>query len=284
MPGIFGFIVWELKENWRLYAANRAGRLTPVVLGHHGETMRGLLRPGFHSGTVPSLYRKLRQAARKQSLSTEPVVAGQLVHGLEEVSHAVELFVHRELEPLLRTDGPDSLAIRCEEVHVDAQTIEVALGEEQFGPPYLRLAFDHHDGRITARLVDPGWMAKANPEQSAALRFALEGFCRMANATPPAEWATASADGPTWDEWEASGAGRTVRADPIVAFRSAKGRAAKCDCQTHLRDEVPGPTFRGAKGDDEAPSAMKCACYSLAAAPFGSSVGVRFRPKRSLSR
>ena len=25
VPGIFGFIAWELKENWRLYAANRGG-------------------------------------------------------------------------------------------------------------------------------------------------------------------------------------------------------------------------------------------------------------------
>ena len=46
IPGIFGFLAWELKENWRLYAANRPPRLKPVVLGHHGETMRGLLRPG----------------------------------------------------------------------------------------------------------------------------------------------------------------------------------------------------------------------------------------------
>ena len=26
IPGVFGFLVWELKENWRLYAANRADR------------------------------------------------------------------------------------------------------------------------------------------------------------------------------------------------------------------------------------------------------------------
>ena len=55
IPGIFGFIAWELKENWRLYEANRSSRLRPVTIGSHGETMRGLLRPGFHSGTVPTL-------------------------------------------------------------------------------------------------------------------------------------------------------------------------------------------------------------------------------------
>src|SRR5262249_3237653 len=53
LPGAAGFLVWELKENWRLYRANRALALGPVVIGSHGETMTRLLRPGFHSGTLP---------------------------------------------------------------------------------------------------------------------------------------------------------------------------------------------------------------------------------------
>ena len=62
LPGFAGFMVWELKENWRLYAANRARMLRPAVIGTHGETMRRLLRPGFHSGTLPRLYGRLRRA------------------------------------------------------------------------------------------------------------------------------------------------------------------------------------------------------------------------------
>ena len=58
MPGVFGFLVWELKENWKLYRANRATNLRPVMIGHHGETMLRLLRPGFHSGTLPKLFAK----------------------------------------------------------------------------------------------------------------------------------------------------------------------------------------------------------------------------------
>ena len=64
IPGIFGFLVWELTANWRLYAANRPQRLRPVKIGSHGETMIRLLRPGFHSGTVPKRYAKLRRAER----------------------------------------------------------------------------------------------------------------------------------------------------------------------------------------------------------------------------
>ena len=58
MPGVFGFLVWELKENWRLYEANRSPTLGPV---HRRQPRRDgwsdLLRPGFHSGTLPKLYR-----------------------------------------------------------------------------------------------------------------------------------------------------------------------------------------------------------------------------------
>ena len=65
LPGVFGFLVWELKENWRLYEANRAAGLKPVVVGDHGESMRTLLRPGIHSGTLPKLFAKLRKSERR---------------------------------------------------------------------------------------------------------------------------------------------------------------------------------------------------------------------------
>ena len=65
IPGAAGFLVWEFKENWRLYRANRPATLRPEVIGHHGETMLRLLKPGFHSGTLPKLFAKLRRAERR---------------------------------------------------------------------------------------------------------------------------------------------------------------------------------------------------------------------------
>ena len=38
IPGIFGFLVWELKENWRLYAANRRPR--PAARARSARTAR----------------------------------------------------------------------------------------------------------------------------------------------------------------------------------------------------------------------------------------------------
>ncbi len=54
LPGVFGFLVWELKENWRLYAANRPTQLRPASVGHHGETVLQLLRPAFAREPFPS--------------------------------------------------------------------------------------------------------------------------------------------------------------------------------------------------------------------------------------
>ncbi|MGL6094350.1 MAG: hypothetical protein ACRC7O_00930, partial [Fimbriiglobus sp.] len=101
IPGVFGFIAWELKENWRLYAANRPAGRPPVPLGHHGETMRGLLRPGFHSGTVPKRFRWLRAAARDAEATGRPGDAARYAHEIEEMAGAIAATAERELVPLL---------------------------------------------------------------------------------------------------------------------------------------------------------------------------------------
>lgn len=101
-PGIFGFIAWELKENWRLYRANRAATLRPVLVGSHGESMRGMLRPGFHSGTVPKLFRKLRAACRRHDHDRE----ARLHHDLAHAAEGVRRFAERELAAVL-AGSPD---------------------------------------------------------------------------------------------------------------------------------------------------------------------------------
>lgn len=66
-PSAFGFLAWELKENYKLYKGARRGPLAPALIGTHGETMRALLVPGFHSGTLAKHFRRLRRAAERES-------------------------------------------------------------------------------------------------------------------------------------------------------------------------------------------------------------------------
>src|SRR5262249_31298953 len=109
IPGIFGFLVWELRENWKLYRANASDTLRPVIVGSHGEKIRGLLRPGFHSGTVPKTFAKLRRAVRTRRIHR----AAKQRHALAHVAEAVHRFVQRDVIAYLDTSRRlHGLAIR----------------------------------------------------------------------------------------------------------------------------------------------------------------------------
>src|SRR5439155_2901857 len=97
MPGVAGFLVWELKENWRLYRKTRPRTLREVSIGRHGESMVGFLRPGFHAGTIPKRFTKLRRAAWK---ADERAVARHRAE-LHHVEDAIHKFADRELVTML---------------------------------------------------------------------------------------------------------------------------------------------------------------------------------------
>jgi len=94
-PGIFGYLVWELKENWRLFAANRSQTLDAVLVGSHGETLPRLLRPGLHSGTIPKRFARLRRAERKVAAADGDPRA---VRKHREMLHHIETDLRRYIE------------------------------------------------------------------------------------------------------------------------------------------------------------------------------------------
>ena len=177
IPGICGFVVWELKENWRLYRANRSTYLKPQMIGSHGETMLRLLKPGFHSGTVPKLYRKLRRAERRgQRRTTRKIIAG--LHHVEEcVSH----FIERELLALLRqSKGWDGLPSTLAGVHLATNRISVELGCPDMNSHPIILAFDQRTGSLMESVLDPGWLPKLSGQQQRTFAAALAGIDQMA--------------------------------------------------------------------------------------------------------
>jgi hypothetical protein len=101
IPGVFGFLAWEFLANWKLYRASRSRTLRPLAIGHHGESIRGFLRPGFHSGTLPKLFRKIRKAARKAERSGTALDRHRFDHDRHHVELAVKRFVERQLIDLL---------------------------------------------------------------------------------------------------------------------------------------------------------------------------------------
>jgi len=181
IPGVFGFLVWELKENWRLYEANRPANLRPVAIGHHGETLARLLRPGFHSGTVPKLFAKLRKAERK-ALATGrgKAVRKHLAH-LHGVEESVRHFVDRDfLTLLLQGRSMAATPLALGEVSAGAGRFLVDIRRPGHGGTPLRLSFEEHSGWLVAGVVEPGWLVDLDPAGRNALATALAGLYKMA--------------------------------------------------------------------------------------------------------
>jgi hypothetical protein len=179
LPGIFGFLVWELKENWRLYQANRQNSLKPVPVGSHGETVARLLRPGFHSGTLPKLFRRLRrlehQEASFRRFSSRRAGGDQLEH----VEKAIRSFVERELISLLNNvHAWKDTGLHCRHIHAASNSFYVELECSRLGSPAVRLLFQEQSGWVAASVPEIGWLRFASNEQLKSFQNALQGFYR----------------------------------------------------------------------------------------------------------
>jgi hypothetical protein len=184
IPGLFGFLVWELKENWRLYQANRPDDLRPAAIGHHGETMLRLLRPGFHSGTIPRLYAKLRRAERRGKRRT----VRKLRDALNGVERCIYHFVEREfLEHLRQSRGWGQAHLVVGPVHLATNRIRVELIRPEVAGGGTWLDFDERAGWIVARVARPGWLGELSHCQRQALSTALAGLYKLAGVSLTAE-------------------------------------------------------------------------------------------------
>jgi hypothetical protein len=161
---VFGFLYWEMKENWALYRSNRGRLIRPAGIGSHNESMRAFLVPGFHSGTVPYLYSRVRAAEKTATKTLNWNPARMYRQRLEEVSASLEHFVAREMVALLLRHpawhgtkmevGPIRLAtnrVRIELVHQDhpARPVEIEIA--------------YHAGWMLASLRSVGWLDAAEP-------------------------------------------------------------------------------------------------------------------------
>ena len=176
LPGLAGFLVWELKENWKLYRATRPRLLAPLAIGHHGESMVGFMKPGFHSGTIPKLYTKLRRAAWHDD---ERGVAKQR-EGLHHVEDAIHKFVDRELVSMLN----EVAAFKATDVAVHGVTlgsnrVQIGLACPSVSPAPAAIRLEQQSGWLVANLPEPGWIAALADDQRRIFEIALAGFYKL---------------------------------------------------------------------------------------------------------
>ncbi len=174
LPGLAGFLAWELKENWRLYRANAAATLEPEMVGSHGEHVIQLMRPGFHSGTLPRLYARLRRAGGARERKHE-----EALHHVEE---AVRRFVQRELIDYLTHSRAWGLSasLAVGEVPLATNRIRIELCCAALAGDSVLLDLEHEGGRLLADVSRSGWLGTLTAQQRAVFATALTGLYKKA--------------------------------------------------------------------------------------------------------
>ncbi|MEN6449776.1 MAG: hypothetical protein ABFC96_04715 [Thermoguttaceae bacterium] len=242
IPGIFGFLVWELKENWRLYAANRRRGLGPVMIGSHGETMGRLLRPGFHSGTLPKRFAKLRLAERHARSDGGWRAVHKSLRLLEHVERSLRRYVEREfLELFAQSRTWQQPSPEIEEIYVSTNSVRVSLrlkGAADASP--LRIVIDAELGWLLAGIDSSGWAERLSPQERQMLTTALVGLYKTsgielirqqleAEFSPPCPPYDLTAEGlVVWpDERESVEVLYDLREGPWIAPQSVRGLARR---------------------------------------------------------
>jgi hypothetical protein len=202
LPDAFGFLFWETKENWGLYRANRRRLLGAVAIGPHGETMKALLLPGFHSGTVPRLYRRLRREERDAYQTRTWGRCAACRHDLDEISRVVGRFVSRELLAILR-QGPGTWGERVSVagVRLAVNRVGVELGHADWPGQEVEIEFELRNGWLVAGIGRPGWLEHLGPGELRAFTTALVSLYKLAGVEVVREQVQANLPAPAggWD-------------------------------------------------------------------------------------
>jgi hypothetical protein len=212
IPGVFGFLAWELKENWKLYRANESPTLDPEMVGSHGEHVIHLIRPGFHSGTLPKLFAKLRHAEGASHRKAEAEV-----HHVEE---GLRHFLDRNLVAWLAASKGWSMTASVVVGHVNLATnrIRAELCCAAIEGESVLLDFENRGGYLVASLARRGWLASVGDGPLAAFVDLLAGLYKKAGVDLVAEDLRAHL--PAEASWEVTEGGLKTWAGPDGANAS----------------------------------------------------------------
>jgi hypothetical protein len=175
IPGIFGFLAWELKENWRLYKANRVPVIGAIPVGSHGERVRGLLRPGLHSGVVPKTFAKLRKAESSGNRKR----AAKHHHHLEHIAEAIEHLTERELVACLKSSRRwGGLPIHVQKIALATNRLRIFLTIHHWEGAIV-ISIEERGGWLIASLEEIGWLSRLTDKQSVAFVDALAELYKL---------------------------------------------------------------------------------------------------------
>jgi hypothetical protein len=169
--------------------------------------MGRLLRPGFHSGTLPKRYAKLRRAERhaRAGGNWRPVYKHLLA--LRRTELAIRHFVEREfLELFAESRCWQAPPITLEQLRLGTNFVRLSLGCPGMAGGALHVAMESESGWLLAGAADAGWVDRLLPHQRQVLVTAILGLYKAAGIDlvrqqirsefpPPAPWYDLSAKG-----------------------------------------------------------------------------------------
>lgn len=196
LPSAFGFLVWELKENHRLYEATRPRNVQPARFGPHGETLRELLVIGLHSGTLPKYYERLRRAAQRSDerrqraraakrrappFSQDPELR-RFRQKVRAIRIAVTRFIERELLPsIAQQPGWHAGALSVKDVELSSHRIRVVLSCSSLADEATEITFEQLGGHIVVGCSEPGFLPLLDSAQAKIVDNALAVFYHRAD-------------------------------------------------------------------------------------------------------
>ncbi|HEY6722481.1 MAG TPA: hypothetical protein VI197_00580, partial [Polyangiaceae bacterium] len=195
LPSVFGFLGWELKENYRLYRATRSRHVQPARFGPEGETLRELLVPGLHSGTLPKHYERLRRAAqqhdeRRQRFRAKRQAAPLFSHDPElqrfrrklgQVRTAVRCFFERELLPsIVMHPSWKAGSLAVDAVELSSNRVRVTVSSPSYAGREVEFSFEQLGGHIVATCSRAGFFGLIDSGHARVVDNALAVFYHRA--------------------------------------------------------------------------------------------------------
>ena len=174
LPDACTFLFWEVRENWRLFQANRPSVLRPVRVGPHGETLHDLLHYSFHSGTLPRLYARLRRAERNAAQTDEWREVRNLRQGLEQIEESIRRFVDRDFVAFLNRPNvwESNKPLRVGRINLGLNRVRVELVAENSAASAW-VEWEDRAGWLVARFVQLGFVSGLSKSQSLTFQKAL---------------------------------------------------------------------------------------------------------------
>ena len=147
-----------------------------VAVGSHGESVRNLLRPGFHSGVVPKTFAKLRYA---ETHGRRARVA-KLHHQLEHIEESVNHLALRELAAYLKSSRRwGGLPVHVDRIRLATNRLRIPLSIHHWDSAVV-ISIEQRGGYLIGSIEEAGWLDRLSEKQRAAFRDALTALYKLA--------------------------------------------------------------------------------------------------------